>query len=101
MSSITRLLAVTALGLVALGTAAWPAFSAKFDAKAYYGSNCAVCHAAAGEGGMGPNLKKVEAKGDKFIATRITKGSPAKGMPPFAKLGAADLKALTAYVKSL
>lgn len=101
MSLNTRLLAVTALGLVALAAAAWPVDAAKFDAKAYYGSNCAMCHAATGEGGMGPNLKKVEAKGDKFIATRITKGSPAKGMPPFAKLGAADLKALTAYVKSL
>lgn len=99
MSFSTRLLTATALGLVALGTAAWPAYSAKFDAKAYYGSNCAACHGAAGQGGMGPNLKKVEAKGDKFIAMRITQGSP-KGMPPF-KLGAADLKALTVYVKGL
>jgi mono/diheme cytochrome c family protein len=99
MSFSTRLLAATALGMVALGTAAWPAYSAKFDAKAYYSSNCAMCHGATGQGAMGPNLKKVEAKGDKFIATRITKGSP-KGMPPF-KLGAADLKALTTYVKSL
>jgi mono/diheme cytochrome c family protein len=101
MSFNTPWLAVTAVGLVAFGTAAWPAHAAKFDAKAYYGSNCAMCHAATGEGGLGPNLKKVEAKGDKFIATPINKGNPTKGMPPFAKLGAADLKALTAYVKGL
>ena len=108
MFHFNRLLAAAVLGAIALGAAS-PALAAKapakapakFDAKAYFASNCAGCHGAKGEGTMAPNLQKVEAKGDKFIAHRITNGSPEKGMPPFAQLSAAELKALTAYVKTL
>lgn len=108
--SAKHLLLTAALGLGALGLALSPAASLakdaatpapKFDAKAFFGTTCAGCHGAAGEGTFGPNLKKVEAKGDKFIAERIRKGSP-KGMPPYEdQLSAADLKALTAFVKKL
>ncbi|MFN3430959.1 MAG: c-type cytochrome [Candidatus Sericytochromatia bacterium] len=101
----TAALALGALGLV-LAPAASSAKDApdpapKFEAKAFYGTTCAGCHGAAGEGGFGPSLQKAEAKGDKFIAERIKKGSP-KGMPPYAEqLSAADVKALTAFVKKL
>ncbi|MNS22210.1 Cytochrome c [compost metagenome] len=108
--SAKTLMVTAALGLGALGLFLAPAASlAKdapapaptFEAKAFFGANCAGCHGAAGEGGFGPNLKKVEAKGDKFIAERLTQGSP-KGMPAYAEqLSAGDLKALTAYVKKL
>ncbi len=105
MSPKTVLL-TAALGLILAPAASWAkdapnSSSPKCEAKAFFGANCAGCHGAAGEGVFGPNLKKVEAKGDKFIAERLTKGSP-KGMPAYAEqLSAADLKALTAFVKKL
>lgn len=72
-----------------------------FDAAKFFGANCASCHGAAGQGGFGPNLTGVDAKGDAFIANRITKGSP-KGMPPFeGRLTADELKALVGFVKGL
>jgi cytochrome c oxidase cbb3-type subunit 3 len=70
-------------------------------AQASYARSCAACHGAAGQGGFGPKLTGVAAKGDAFIAMRIKKGSP-KGMPPFeATLTPAEIKGLVAYVKGL
>lgn len=72
-----------------------------FVAAKFFGANCASCHGAAGQGGFGPSLTGVDAKGDAFITQRILKGSP-KGMPPFAgRLTADELKALVAFVKGL
>jgi cytochrome c oxidase cbb3-type subunit 3 len=94
--------AVVAGTVAALGFHTPASAAAKFDAKGFFAQNCAACHGAKGQGGMGPNLSKVEAKGDKFIAERIKKGSSAKGMPPFeSRLKGDELKALVAYVKSL
>ena len=117
MSHRHRLLAVAALGAIALGAAIAPALAAKapakapekapakvepkVDAKALFATNCAACHGAEGEGGLGPGLRKIEAKGDKYIAERLKNGSPEKGMPPFAHLKEAEIKALSAYVKTL
>lgn len=103
MSHTPRFLVAAALGFASLGFAVAPSHAAaKFDAKGFFAANCAACHGATGTGGMGPNLTKVEAKGDKFISNRILNGSPAKGMPPFkGRLSPAELKALVAYVKSL
>jgi cytochrome c oxidase cbb3-type subunit 3 len=102
MSFTTRFLVVAALGFVSLGVGAMPSTAAaKFDAKSFFAANCAACHGAKGQGGMGPNLTKVEKKGDKFMTNRIEKGSP-KGMPPFAgRLKANEIKDLVTYVKSL
>jgi mono/diheme cytochrome c family protein len=82
-----------------------PAPSAKpasnFNPGKFFGANCAGCHGAAGQGGFGPNLKPVEAKGDAFITNRILHGSP-KGMPPFeGRLTGEELQALVTYVKGL
>lgn len=75
--------------------------SPRFDAKAFYTSNCAGCHGAAGEGGFASNLQSVEAKDDAFIAMRVAKGSP-KGMPAYgSKLTAAEMTMLVDYVKGL
>lgn len=70
-------------------------------AKAFFQARCIGCHGAGGTGGFGPDLRKVEAKGDAFITERIAKGSP-KGMPPFEQqLTSAELGDLVAYVKRL
>lgn len=70
-------------------------------AQATYARSCAACHGAKGQGGFGPKLTGVAAKGDAFIAMRIKKGSP-KGMPPFeAALTPAEVQGLVAYVKGL
>jgi len=70
-------------------------------AKAFFQGRCIGCHAKGGTGGFGPNLRKVDLKGDAFIANRIATGSP-KGMPPFEhQLTASELGDLVEYVKSL
>lgn len=70
-------------------------------AQTNYTRSCAACHGAKGQGGFGPKLTGVAAKGDAFIAMRIKKGSP-KGMPPFeAALTPAEVQGLVAYVKGL
>lgn len=70
-------------------------------AEAFFASRCAGCHGAAGQGAFGPDLTKVEGKGDAAISKRILEGSP-KGMPPFAgQLSDGELADLVTYVKGL
>ena len=62
--------------------------------------SCAHCHGAEARGDEGPDLHDVQVS-DRYIANIITHGIPHE-MPSFAKKhGAADLTALTAYVRSL
>ena len=62
--------------------------------------SCAHCHGADARGDEGPDLHAVQVS-DRYIVNIITRGIPHE-MPSFAKKhGAADLTALTAYVRSL
>ena len=62
--------------------------------------SCAHCHGADARGDEGPDLHDAQVS-DRYIANIITHGSPHE-MPSFAKKhGAADITALTAYVRSL
>ena len=62
--------------------------------------SCAHCHGADARGDEGPDLHGVQVS-DRYIANIITHGIPHE-MPSFAKKhGAADITALTAYVRSL
>lgn len=62
--------------------------------------SCAHCHGADARGDEGPDLHGVQVS-DRYIANTITRGIPHE-MPSFAKKhGAADIDALTAYVRSL
>ena len=62
--------------------------------------SCAHCHGADARGDEGPDLHQVQVS-DRYIANIITRGIPHE-MPSFAKKhGAADITALTAYVRSL
>ncbi len=62
--------------------------------------SCAHCHAADATGDEGPDLHDLRIS-DRYIAHMIKFGEPHE-MPSFAKKhGAADITALTAYLRSL
>jgi mono/diheme cytochrome c family protein len=62
--------------------------------------SCAHCHGADATGDEGPDLHDLQVS-DRYIAHMITFGEPHE-MPSFAKKhGAADITALTAYLRSL
>jgi mono/diheme cytochrome c family protein len=67
--------------------------------KLFLGS-CAHCHGADASGDEGPDLHGLEVS-DRYIAHMITFGEPHE-MPSFAKKhGAADISAITAYLRTL
>ena len=70
-----------------------------------FATMCVACHMAQGQGLVGPNLTDAMwMHGGKpiDIHTAITNGFPEKGMPPWGKtLGAAKIRALTAFVLSI
>lgn len=50
-----------------------------------FSSHCAVCHGAAGQGGIGPTLAGNSILADRtFVIRRILEGFAEHGMPPFA-----------------
>lgn len=67
--------------------------------------NCAVCHAADGGGGVGPNLTDaywIHGNSIKDVFKTIKYGVPAKGMIPWQdQLGAAEMQEVASYVLSL
>lgn len=73
-----------------------------------YGPNCASCHGAHGEGGIGPALNSQEfltAANDVQIGTLISVGIPGSLMSAYAlefagPLTAQQIDGLTAYVRS-
>ena len=68
--------------------------------RALFLDSCAHCHGADARGDEGPDLHEAQVS-DRYIARIITRGIP-REMPAFAKkLGAAEITALTAYVRSL
>jgi mono/diheme cytochrome c family protein len=68
------------------------------DAAAIFAANCATCHGAGGEGGVGPDLRG-EDNTDRIV-TQVTNGGGA--MPAFGdKLSGDEISALADYVISL
>ncbi|ROL59346.1 cytochrome oxidase subunit III, partial [Bacteroidetes/Chlorobi group bacterium ChocPot_Mid] len=67
--------------------------------------NCAACHGAMGEGGIGPNLPDnywIHGNGINNIAKTIALGVPEKGMISWkATFKSNDILALASYVMSL
>ena len=84
--------------------AAVAAAASDIDAAALYAQRCAMCHGAAAEGGIGPNLTEEEyhyGKSEEAITASITDGRP-NGMPAFGnQLKQDEIKALAAYLLSL
>lgn len=75
------------------------------EAKATYGQYCAACHAANGEGSIGPNLTDtfwIHGARPTDIMKVIKDGVPAKGMPAWGDvLGTQKVEKLSAFVASL
>jgi cytochrome c oxidase cbb3-type subunit III len=76
------------------------------DAKVTFAERCAVCHAATGQGMIGPNLTDDSCiHGDgSLMATYevVSNGIPQKGMPAWAlQLQPIEIRKLAAYVGSL
>lgn len=75
------------------------------EGQGHFQSNCAPCHGAKGEGGVGPNLTdEFWLHGGKVedVLRSITKGIPDKGMIAWESiLGPQKIEAVTAYVLSL
>ncbi len=76
---------------------------ATVDASALFSAHCAVCHAADGKGGIGPDLtgSYTFGKGITEITASISEGRPG-GMPAFgSQLSKAEIKALAEYLTTL
>jgi ubiquinol-cytochrome c reductase cytochrome c subunit len=67
-----------------------------------YSANCASCHGATGQGGIGPVLKNESARKDTAAATAFIK-NPSPGMPKLYPgiLSEGDVAAVAAYVETL
>jgi mono/diheme cytochrome c family protein len=68
--------------------------------KPIYEANCASCHGAAGDGGVGPGLRarRVALAPDSVLATIVERGL---GTMPAIHLSSSDEQALLAYVRYL
>ncbi|MBK6266855.1 c-type cytochrome [Marivirga sp. S37H4] len=73
--------------------------------KQIYMANCAVCHAADGGGGVGPNLTDeywIHGEDIKGVFTTVYEGVPAKGMIPWkGNLNPKQIQDVSNYVLSL
>lgn len=70
-----------------------------------FSTNCAVCHAADGGGGVGPNLTDeywLHGGDIKAIFATVKYGVPAKGMIPWKdQLNAGDMQKVASYIMTL
>ncbi len=70
------------------------------DGAAIYAANCARCHGAAGEGGVGPDLRPLTADDTASVVEKIKTGADL--MPPFAgTLTPEEIDAVAAYAVGL
>ena len=67
-----------------------------------FSANCAACHGAVGQGGIGPSLKNESAHKDTAAATAFIK-NPSGGMPKLYPgiLSADDVAAVASYIETL
>jgi cytochrome c oxidase cbb3-type subunit III len=72
--------------------------------RTLYASGCAFCHGADARGAQGPDLARslhvTNDEGGQVLGEFLKVGRPANGMPPFPTLTAADLKDLSAFLKT-
>lgn len=75
------------------------------DGAAIFSTNCAVCHAADGGGGVGPNLTDeywLHGGDIKEVFSTIKYGVPAKGMIPWKdQLNGGDMQKVASYIMTL
>lgn len=70
------------------------------EGSAVYSANCAGCHGADGSGGVGPDLRGMEAEDREELIQVVTEGRDE--MPAFGgQLSDAEIEAVTDYVLTL
>jgi ubiquinol-cytochrome c reductase cytochrome c subunit len=90
------------LAAVSTGTAPSGPPSATARGSAVFAANCAACHGAQGQGGVGPSLKGESARKDTAAVAAFVK-NPAGAMPKLfpSVLNESDVAAVAAYVETL
>lgn len=69
--------------------------------EAGYVSDCAVCHGAEGQGGIGPRLTdNSNLARTTFVVGRILHGFVEHGMPPFAHLPDEEIAGISTYIRN-
>jgi mono/diheme cytochrome c family protein len=72
--------------------------------RTLYSSGCAFCHGADARGAQGPDLARslyvTNDEGGGVLGDFLKTGRPDNGMPPFPMLAAADLRDLSAFLKT-
>lgn len=82
--------------------AAAPARAAH-DGAALYSQHCAVCHGAAGEGGVGVPLALPDflaSVDDRYLRQTVRLGRPGRVMPAFRSLSDAEVDAIVRHVRT-
>jgi alcohol dehydrogenase (cytochrome c) len=92
---MTRLVAVLAFAGAALAQTP--------DGRSSFATRCAVCHGTDANGGEhAPSiLARLQAQSEPELAAVIRDGVPAKGMPGFREIPEPEMRALTAFLKTL
>jgi putative heme-binding domain-containing protein len=81
----------------------YPAADIAFGAQIFT-VQCTQCHGATGDGVAGVNIRTGQFRSavtDTALTNVITSGVPAKGMPSFNKLSAAEIAGLVAYIRNM
>ena len=81
----------------------YPATDIAFGAQLFT-VQCTQCHFPTGDGVAGVNLRTGQfrsAMTDTALTNAITNGVPARGMPSFARLNAAEIAGLVAYIRNM
>src|ERR1043166_30917 len=88
---------VVLLGAVSLAMAQGP------EGRQSFQTRCAVCHGTDGNGGEhAPSvLGRIARSNDQELAALLKEGIPQRGMPGFNDLPAAEMGALTAFLRSM
>lgn len=71
------------------------------DGRLVFTSNCAVCHGAEGQGGIGPGFVGNGVIDDStFVINRIIDGFIDHGMPPFGHLSDRQIASVATYIRN-
>jgi alcohol dehydrogenase (cytochrome c) len=91
------------LRLIAFLVSAGIALAQAPEGRSSFQTRCAACHGTDANGGEhAPSiLARLQAQSETELATVVREGVPAKGMPGFRDIPEPELRALTAFLKTL